>query len=385
MAGVDFVEELPRKDDLILVLNSGSSSLKFGIYHRGAKDEEPLLTGSADGIGRSNGSLHIRSSGGRPLLQRESILESQSNAFAAVAAAIREHVPSAPVALGHRVVHGGPTLRTHQLITPQVLSNLRLATHFAPLHIPQALALIAAAQSIFPSAAHFACFDDAFHQTMPEVAARLPLPQRYDAAGIRRYGFHGLSYESLVHHFGTQLPDRAIFAHLGSGASLCALRNQVSIDTTMGLTPAGGIPMGTRSGDIDPGVFLYLLRNEKLSVDKLEDLLNHQSGLFALSSGESDVKALEDRARLDDPHATLALDIFAVSVRKVIGAYIALLGGVDLLVFTGGIGEHSDYIRSAATGGLEFLGLTADKIQIVPTQEEQQIARYCRRMLMQRQ
>ena len=280
-------------------------------------------------------------------------------------------------------MHGGPNLRTHQLITPQLLDELRSAIHFAPLHIPQALSLIASADSIFSSVAHFACFDDAFHQTMPEVASHLPLPQRYFDAGIRRYGFHGLSYESLVHHFGAQLPERAILAHLGNGASLCALRNRVSIDTTMGLTPTGGILMGTRSGDLDPGVFLYLLRAEKLGVDELEDLLNHQSGLFALSSGESDVKALEERARSNDPHAALALDVFAVSVRKVIGAYLALLGGADLLVFTGGIGEHSDYIRSAATDGLEVFGLTADKIQIVPTQEEQQMARHCRRIMMQ--
>jgi acetate kinase len=150
----------------------------------------------------------------------------------------------------------------------------------------------------------------------------------------------------------------------------------------MGLTPTGGIPMATRSGDLDPGVILYLLRNEKLEADKLEDLLNHHSGLFALSSGESDVKALEERARSNDPKARLALDIFAISVRKTIGAYLALLGGVDLLVFTGGIGEHSDHVRSSATQGLESLGLTADKVQIVPTQEERQIARHCREMMM---
>jgi acetate kinase len=383
MAGIGMVEKLARKDDLIFVLNSGSSSLKFGIYYRGASDEEPLLTGSAEGIGHSNGRLHIRSVTGEPLLQRESILESQSNALAAVAEAMREHIHATPVAIGHRIVHGGPNLRTHQLVTPQLLDELRSTTHFAPLHIPQALSLIASAESIFPSAVHFACFDDAFHRTLPEVASHLPLPQRYFDAGIRRYGFHGLSYESLVHHLGAQLPERAILAHLGNGASLCALRNRVSIDTTMGLTPTGGIPMGTRSGDLDPGVFLYLLRAEKLGADELEDLLNHQSGLFALSSGESDVKALEERARSNDPRAALALDVFAVSVRKVIGAYLALLGGVDLLVFTGGIGEHSDYIRSAATDGLEVFGLTADKIQIVPTQEEQQIARHCRRMMMQ--
>ena len=392
MDEVGVVNKLVGNGDLILVLNSGSSSLKFGVYCRGTNDddddndndEEPLLTGSAEGIGHSSGSLNIRSADGTLLTQRNHIHESQSDALTALCAAIREHIPDAvPVAVGHRIVHGGPKLCTHQLLTPQVLDELRRATHFAPLHIPQALTLIASAQSIFPSAAHFACFDDAFHQTMPELASRLPIPRTYFDAGIRRYGFHGISYESLVHHFGANLPRRAIFAHLGNGSSLCALRNGVSIDTTMSLTPTGGIPMGTRSGDLDPGVILYLLRNAKLSADELEALLNHRSGLFALSGGESDVKALEERARSDDNdrEAALALDVFAVSVRKVIGAYMALLGGVDLLVFTGGIGEHSNRIRSAATEGLEQLGLTAGKIQAVPTQEEQQIARHCRRMM----
>ena len=380
-------EELAGKGDLILVLNSGSSSLKFGVYVRGANDndndndEKPLLTGSADGIGRSNGSLRIRSADGKSLVQQDSSHESQEHALRTLAEAMREHISKAPAAVGHRVVHGGPKLRMHQLITPQVLEELRKATHFAPLHIPQALSLIAAAQLIFPSTAHFACFDNAFHSTIPEIAARFPLPRSYFDAGIRRYGFHGLSYESLVNHFGEKLPGRAIFAHLGNGSSLCALRNGTSIDTTMGLTPTGGIPMGTRSGDLDPGVLLYLLRNEKLDANGLEDLLNHRSGLFGLSSGESDVKALEERSRSNDPEATLTLDIFAVSIRKMIGAYIALLGGVDVLVFTGGIGEHSNRIRSAATAGLEALGLTADKIQVVPAREEQQMARHCRRMM----
>ena len=383
MAGLGMVEKLPRKDDLIFVLNSGSSSLKFGMYYRGASDEEVLLSGSADGIGHRNGTLRVHSSAGKSLVQCEGILESQSNALATVAEAIREHIYATPVAVGHRVVHGGPHLLTHQPITPQVLDELRSATHFAPVHIPQALSLIASAQSLFPSATQFACFDDVFHQTMPEVASHLPLPPRYFDAGVRRYGFHGLSYESLVHHFGEQLPERAIFAHLGNGASLCALRNRVSIDTTMGLTPTGGIPMGTRSGDLDPGVFVYLIRTEHLGPDEIEDLINRQAGLFALSSGESNVKSLEDRARSNDPHAKFALNAFAISVRKVIGAYVALLGGVDLLVFTGGIGEHSDYVRSAVTSGLEFLGLTADKIRIVSAEEEKQIARHCRRMIGQ--
>ena len=365
----------------ILVLNSGSSSLKFGIYRHGATDEEALLTGNAEGIGRNNGTLRIRSADGSSLLQRDQIHQSQSDALNALAAAIREHIDATPVAVGHRVVHGGPRLRKHQIITPQVLEQLREATHFAPLHIPQALSLIAAAQSIFPSAAQFACFDDAFHQTIPEVASHFALPQRYFDAGIHRYGFHGISYESLVHHFGAKLPERAIFAHLGNGSSLCALRHGKSIDTTMGLTPTGGIPMGTRSGDLDPGIIVYLLRTEKLDADSLEDLLNHQCGLFALSSGESDVKALTERADGNDAKARLALDVFAVSVRKIIGAYMALLGGVDLLVFTGGIGEHSARIRSAATNGLENIGLTPKKVQVVATQEEQQIARHCRKMM----
>lgn len=383
MAWIDTVGTSTHKDDLILALNSGSSSLKFGIYYHGAgdSDERPLLAGSAEGVGQSNGSLHIHSSDGNTLIARECIHESQSDALATLAAEVRGYIHAAPVAVGHRVVHGGPHLCEHQLITPQILDQLRAATHFAPLHIPQSLKLIASAQKILPSAAHFACFDDAFHRTIPEVASHLPLPQRYFDAGIRRYGFHGLSYESLVHHFGARLPRRAIFAHLGNGASLCALRNGMSIDTTMGLTPTGGIPMGTRSGDLDPGVLLFLLRNEKLGADQLEELLNHQSGLFALSSGESDVKTLEERIRTNDPHAALALNVFGISVRKAIGAYGALLGGIDLLVFTGGIGEHSNHVRSLAADGLEFLGLTADKIQVVPAEEELQIARHCRRMM----
>jgi acetate kinase len=379
-------KHLDKNDSLIFVLNSGSSSLKFGVYRRDGEskgeDEKPLLTGSADRIGNSDGSLNIRSPDGKLLVQQKSIHESQSRALSIIATAIREHIPAAPVAVVHRVVHGGPKLRRHQLITPDVLDALRAAIHFAPLHIPQALSLIASAQTAFPSAAQFACFDDAFHHTIPEVASRFSLPDRYFDAGIQRYGFHGISYESLVHHFGTKLPGKAIFAHLGNGSSLCALRDGVSIDTTMGLTPTGGIPMGTRSGDLDPGVLLYLLRNEKLDAEKLEDLLNHQCGLFALSGGESDVKTLEERSRSGDSKASLALEVFAVSIQKTIGAYMALLGGVDLLVFTGGIGEHSQHVRSAATNGLEVLGLTADKIQIVPAQEEKQIARHCREMIM---
>ena len=385
MGGIGVAAELVKKDDLVLALNSGSSSLKFGLYFRGAADEEPLLTGSADGIGHSTGTFHIRSADGKSLVQRECIHESQVDALSLLATTIKDHIHAGPVALGHRIVHGGPNLVCHQLITPQLLDELNAAIHFAPLHIPQALKLIASAQSIFPEAAHFACFDDAFHQTLPEVASRFALPRRYFEAGIRRYGFHGISYESLVYRLGPKMPSRAIFAHLGNGSSLCALRDGKSIDTTMGLTPTGGIPMGSRSGDLDPGVIVYLLRNEKLDASKLEALLNRESGLVALSSGQSDVKTLTSQAGAGDEKSALALEIFAVSVRKAIGAYMALLGGVDLLIFTGGIGEHSDLVRSQATKGLEVLGLTADKIQIIAAQEEQQIARHCRTLMAGRQ
>jgi acetate kinase len=381
MGKAGMMDEVEGKGGLILVLNSGSSSLKFGVYCRSTNDEEALLSGSAEGIGRDSGRFNVLSADGTLLAQKNSTHETQPQALQALAEAMREHISAAPAAVGHRVVHGGPRLTTHQIITPKLIEELRGAIHFAPLHIPQALQLIAAAQASFPAAAHYACFDDAFHRTMPEIACRLPLPRSYFDAGIRRYGFHGLSYESLVAHFGADIPRRAIFAHLGNGSSLCALKDGASIDTTMGLTPTGGIPMGTRSGDLDPGVLLYLVRHDKFDADGLEDLLTHKSGLFGLSSGESDVKELEARAQTGDADANFALDVFAVSVRKAIGAYIALLGGLDALVFTGGIGEHSRRIRSAATAGLETLGLSADKIQVVTAQEERQIARHCRRMM----
>lgn len=369
--------------ELILSLNSGSSSLKFGLYRQAEGDEVPVLSGNATGIGRQNGDLHIRAADGTPLVQRSCIHESQVQALGTLAAEMSKHLQTLPASVGHRVVHGGPHLRSHQLITKKVLRQLSDATHFAPLHIPQSLELISSAQTIFPSVRHYACFDDAFHQTLPEVAYHLPLPRRYLEAGVRRYGFHGLSYASLVHHFGRDLPPRAIFAHLGNGASLCALRDGRSVDTTMCFTPTAGIPMGTRCGDLDPGIVLFLLRNEKLNTDELEELLNHASGLFALSSGESDVRTLESRAQADDPGATLALEVFVTAIRKAIGAYVALLSGVDMLVFTGGIGEHSLQVRSAATRGLDSLGVTPEKIKVVPADEERQIARHCR-MLMQR-
>ncbi len=370
----------------IVVLNSGSSSLKFGLYRRGEHDEEVILHGSAQGIGRESGTIEVRSARGEQLASQDHILESQHDALAKLVRTVKEHIGVAPIAVGHRIVHGGPRLREHQPITPAVMAKLERAIHFAPLHIPPALKLIRQAQQSFPRALHTACFDTAFHRTLPEVAARLPLPKRYFDQGVIRYGFHGLSYESLVHRLGDDLPPRAVFAHLGNGCSLAALLHGKSIDTSMGFTPTGGVPMSTRAGDLDPGVLLYLSRTEHLDADALEDLLNRHSGLAGFSNGESDMQALLARAAENDDAAELAVAAFCSAVRKYIGAYAALMGGIDLLVFTGGIGEHSEEIRRRVCRGLEFIGLhpsdpSNPRVKVMRSDEEGQIARHCRALI----
>ena len=376
---------MPDAPNAILVLNSGSSSLKFGLFTPSTNDEQLLLEGSADNIGRDSGSLYIRNVAGEDLVHRDHILESQPEALAAILSSLRDMAHTTPIAIGHRVVHGGPHLREHQRITPAVLSTLEFSIHFAPLHIPQSLALIRQTQQALPNIPQFACFDTAFHHTLPEVASHLPIPTRFHDAGVIRYGFHGLSCESVVARLNP-IPQRVIIAHLGNGSSITAVLNGKSVDTSMGLTPTGGIPMSTRSGDLDPGVLVYLLRNEKLSADALEQLLNHQCGLFAFSNGESDMQALLAREAANDPTATLAMDAFATAARKTIGAYAALLGGLDLLVFTGGIGQHSAPIRARICHNLAFLGLDPDsanprKVLALPAQEELQIARHTRVLL----
>ena len=381
----------------ILVLNSGSSSLKFGLFEAAKddnkdgnkSDEVLLLEGSAEGIGRADGSLQMRSADGAVKVQRDHLMESQTDALRKLADVLAEYGHTKPAAVGHRVVHGGPNLRTHQRLTPQVLQHLKAAIHFAPLHIPPALDLIEQASKIFGDAEPIVCFDNAFHRSMPPVAAHLPLPQRYFDAGVIRYGFHGLSYESLVHRLGADLPKRAVFAHLGNGSSVCAVRDGKSIDTSMGLTPTGGVPMGTRSGDLDPGVLLYLMRSESLDADGLEKLLNRECGLAGLADGESDMQALAKRIAHGDADAALAVEVFSTAVRKYVGAYAALMGGLDLLVFTGGIGEHSEDVRRRVCGGLGFLGISTDelggstgKCRVMKAEEELQIARHCRQLLV---
>jgi acetate kinase len=261
--------------------------------------------------------------------------------------------------------------------------------------MPPAIAAIEAVSAKLPGVAQVACFDTAFHATLPEIARRLPIPDRFPE--VRRYGFHGLSYEYIVSTLGPRVPPRLIVAHLGNGASLAAIQGGRSIDTTMGFTPSGGIPMGTRAGDLDPGALVYLARKYGMDAGALEHLVDKESGLLAMG-GASDMKELLDR-RETDPRARFAVDAFSHAVRKVIGAYAAALAGVDLLVFTGGIGEHAAAVRGEACRGLECLGIVLDAkkneghedtisaeasrcaVRVIPTDEDRVIARHVRRIV----
>jgi acetate kinase len=382
----------------ILTINSGSSSLKVGVFVQKDGDESPLFEALVDGIGRPNAKLEVRDGAGKLVYAARLKKAGNENALGQINAWLSQTIKVKPVAIGHRVVHGGPRLTSHQVITPQLLKKLRRAVHFAPLHIPSALALIDATRRIYPKVAEYACFDTAFHRTLPEEAARFALPDTFFHEGVRRYGFHGLSYESIIHALGKDVPNRIVIAHLGNGASLAAIKNGVSIDTSMGLTPTGGTPMGTRSGDLDPGVVLFLLQNKHMQPEQVEDLLNHRSGLLGLSGKTSDMRDLEASAANGDGSAQLAIDVFARSVKKTIGAYAALLGGLDLLIFTGGIGEHSSMLRAIVCEGLTFLGVRLSaqqnqanastistgkskcRVRVMPSEEDRQIARHCRAM-----
>jgi acetate kinase len=386
-------------DGSILIINAGSSSLKFGLYEQRDAEERLLLDGVADGVGRSNGRIELRDVHGQTLRSENASVASVDDAMGYAAKCLTEFSKSKPCAVGHRVVHGGPDLLTHQRITPALLEELRRCVHFAPLHIPIALQLIQSAERSYPDVPQFACFDTAFHRTIPEVAARFPLPRDLFDEGIHRYGFHGLSYESIVHQFGEDLPSRTVIAHLGNGASIAAVKDGRSVDTSMGLTPTGGIPMATRSGDLDPGVLLYLLRVKQMNPDSLEDLLNRRSGLTALSGGDGDMRDVEAAAASGNREAKMAIEVFCAAIRKEIAAYTAVLGGLDMLVFTGGIGEHSAPVRSSVCHGLAFLGVSIDdlanqshsgaistkqskvRVCVMSSQEDIQIARHCRTMM----
>jgi acetate kinase len=345
----------------ILVLNSGSSSIKFSIFDA-AHEAEPqaVLDGELSGVGTNNATL--KSGTADPEKVDAKDLEQAIDEVFKAALKSSESVD----AIGYRVVHPGSKLHDHQRITDEVLRDLEEAIEFAPLHDPAVLQVIRAGIKHFSHIAHYACFDTVFHRTMPEEATIYPLPPTYRERGVRRYGFHGLSCESIVRQMKQQsiLPERMVIAHLGSGCSVTAVVDGLSVDTTMGLTPTGGVVMGTRSGDLDPGLVLYLLREQKGSrgdaIAAVETMLNHDSGMVALSGMANDVKAVRKAAAAGDEKALLALKVFTRSVTKAIGSFCYLLGGLDAIVFAGGIGEYDAKSRMEILNGLQSIGVKID-------------------------
>jgi len=395
--------------DAVFVMNSGSSSLKFGVFAEGGDEARrgdgrveghvtALYRGAVEGIGTEEGKIWLRGSDGKSLLEEKRRFSGQAEVAQAVAEKLSTMTLPKLEGIVHRLVHGGPSLTAHQKITPEVLRTLESAAHFAPLHVPAALELVRETQQLFPGVAQFACFDTAFHRSLPEAAARLPIPDKFWEAGVRKYGFHGLSCESIVHAIGPEMPARLIVAHLGNGASVTAIANGHSVDTSMGLTPTGGIVMGTRPGDLDPGVLLHILSTKLADADGLAKLLNKQSGLLGISGVSSDMRALHEAAG-GNARARLAIEMFARSAKKTIGSYVAVLGGLDLLVFTGGIGEHDAEVRRKICEGMECFGVRVDKeanersagtisaadsgvrVRVVTSDEETQMARIVFRLM----
>jgi acetate kinase len=351
----------------ILVINSGSSSIKFSLFEAEEREPKPLYDGEIAGIGTETPRLKFRDADGKDLNGGRDGIKAQTEVEAIALVIATVNAPGLPnvTAVGYRVVHPGSKLDRHQLITDKVLKDLDEASVFAPLHDPTVIEIIRTTMLAFPNVPHYACFDTIFHQTMPEVAKTYPLPLEYRQQGVRRYGLHGLSCESIVRQLRAEqkdnsgaIPHRMIIAHLGSGCSVTAVVDGRSVDTTMGLTPTGGVVMGTRPGDLDPGLVLYLLRQTKGDkISALEKLLNHDSGIVALSGMPNDMKAVRASAAHGDAQAKLATEVFTRSVKKAIGGFIALMGGVDALVFAGGIGENDADSREEIAGGLTDLGI----------------------------
>ena len=383
-------------DKHILTLNGGSSSLKFSTYHLGDAGERPIFSGAAEAIGSPQGKLWIKA-GENKIVDRAESFPDHSAAITTVFEALKQQGATEFSAAGHRIVHGGPNFHKPQLIDALLLDNLKDVVVFAPLHLPSQIALIETVQEHYPNLLQVACFDTAFHFRMPEIARRFPLPRELYDHGVMRYGFHGLSYEYIVETLGPRLRRRAIIVHLGNGASMVALKDAHPMDTSMGMTPTGGFMMGTRTGDLDPGVLLYLMRrgwNER----RIADLVDHESGLLGVSGLSSEMKPLLD-GRERDASAALAVSMFCYQVKKFIGAYSTVLGGLDQLIFTGGIGERAAAVRGEIVSGLQFLGIDLDEtlnqshaetisashsrcaVLVLQTDEDLMIARHTRQLL----
>jgi len=385
----------------VLAINGGSSSIKFALYQAGAGRR--LLEGRVDRIGLKGTNLAVHEASGKP----RSALPMKAADHGAAADFLVEWLEARPgfaaiAAVGHRVVHGMAHSEPER-ITPALLAELHRTTPYDPDHLPREIELIQAIRRRHPKLPQVACFDTAFHRTMPRVARLLAIPRRYTAKGMQRYGFHGLSYAYLLEELA-RLGDpaarkgRVILAHLGNGASLAAVRDGKSIDTSMGFTPAAGLVMSTRSGDLDPGLLSFLSRTRKMTPWQFEQMVNHQSGLLGVSETSSDMRDLLGR-EARDVRAAEAVALFCYQAKKWIGSFAAALGGVDTLVFSAGIGENCPPVRRRICAGLGFLGIelnparntrnaplisAADSrvtVRVIRTDEERMIARSVTRLL----
>lgn len=381
----------------LLTVNGGSSSLKFAVFAANERLQRGL-TGVIERIGLPGGTLRAGDGGASPTVEQPCPAPDHAAAVAQLVEFLDGRIGLSNIAaVGHRIVHGGERYVQSSPIDEALIAELRRLSPLDPAHLPGEIAIIEGVQRSCPGLCQFACFDTAFHRDLPRVAQLLPLPRRYAAAGIRRYGFHGLSYTYLLEELAriagpAAAQSRIVFAHLGAGCSLAAVRDGKCRETTMGFTPTSGLVMGRRSGDVDPGALIHLLRQEQLTVDQLDDLLNHEAGLLGLSETSPDVRDLLARER-DDPRAAEAVDVFCYQARKWIAACAAAIGGLDTLVFSAGIGQNSPVIRSRICSELEFLGVTLDEarngangavisatgapvvVRVIRTDEEVMIAR----------
>jgi acetate kinase len=379
----------------ILTINGGSSSIRFAVFEAGGTPRR-LLAGKVDRIGLPGTNLTANDPVGKlPVARRLGHAEPRAATGLLLDWLEAQAVFASIRAVGHRVVHGMKHSQPER-VTPKLLAELRRITPYDPDHLPQEIGVIEAFQRRHPQLPQVACFDTAFHRSMPRVARLLPIPRRYAAQGVERYGFHGLSYSYLLEELGRLDPraaqGRVILAHLGNGASVAAVHQGHCIDTSMGFTPASGLPMGTRSGDLDPGLGYFLARTEGMTAAQFQQMVNHESGLLGVSGTTSDVRDLLAREATDG-RAADALALFCWQAKKWIGAYAAALGGLDTLVFSGGIGENAAPIRQRICEGLGFLGLKLDRrrnaknaavissdtgrvgVRVIRTDEEMMIAR----------
>ena len=392
------------KTDLpcILTINGGSSSIKFALY----RVEEPLqrrLYGNVDRIGLSGTNLTFHDPDGKPQASLNlTVTDHKSAANFLIDWIEKQNGFETVLAVGHRVVHGMQHTAP-ELVSRELLDELHRIRPYDPEHLPREIELIEAFRKRYPKLRQVACFDTAFHRTMPRVAKLLPIPRRFDAKGIQRYGFHGLSYAYLMEELA-RLGDpaasngRVILAHLGNGASMAAVRDGKSIDTSMGFTPTAGLVMSTRTGDLDPGLAPYLARTEHMSTRQFYEMVNHESGLLGISETSSDMRDLLGR-ETQDVRAAEAVALFCYQARKWIGAYAAALGGLDTLVFAGGIGENAPTVRARICDGLGFLGIELEEnrnaanegvistavsrvaVRVIRTDEERMIAEAVCRVL----